>query len=313
MVENRLSTKLGDIVLSNPVITASGTCGYGKELNEWFDLNILGGFSIKGTTLNPREGNPSPRIAECPMGLINSVGLQNPGIDRVLSEEVPQLRKQYMGRILANISGFSIEEYKICAEKIAELENTSRHSNIDILEVNISCPNVHNGGMAFGTSAQAAAEVTKAVKSVSKIPVYLKLSPNVTDIVSIAKACADAGADGVCLINTVSAMRIDTVRRQPIVANKIGGFSGPAVFPIAVRMIWQVANALPGFPIIGCGGVETASDVIEMMMAGASAVEVGSATLKNPLATKEIVENLPAEMDRLKINRLEEIIACVHY
>lgn len=299
-----ISTRLGNLELSNPVIPASGTFGFGLEMAEIYDLDILGSISIKGTTRDPRFGNPTPRIAECESGLINSVGLQNPGIDAVISEELPALRKVFHKPIIANISGFSIEEYTECCAKM------DKEDQVGIIEVNISCPNVHNGGMAFGTDPKAAAEVTAAVKAVTTKPVYIKLTPNVTDIVSIAKACEEAGADGLTLINTVLGMRIDTMRRRPVIANKMGGFSGRAVFPLAVRMVYQVSKAC-SIPVIGCGGVATASDVIEMMMAGASAVQVGAENLRNPYACKEIVETLPAEMERLHIAALRDIIGVV--
>lgn len=299
-----ISTRLGNLELSNPVIPASGTFGFGLEMAEIYDLDILGSISIKGTTRDPRFGNPTPRIAECESGLINSVGLQNPGIDAVISEELPALRKVFHKPIIANISGFSIEEYTECCAKM------DKEDQVGIIEVNISCPNVHNGGMAFGTDPKAAAEVTAAVKAVTTKPVYIKLTPNVTDIVSIARACEDAGADGLTLINTVLGMRIDTMRRRPVIANKMGGFSGRAVFPLAVRMVYQVSKAC-SIPVIGCGGVATASDVIEMMMAGASAVQVGAENLRNPYACKEIVEALPAEMERLRIAALRDIIGVV--
>jgi len=306
MVNNneRLSTSLCGVKLDNPVIPASGTFGFGYEMAEVYDIDILGSISIKGTTRDARFGNPTPRIAECESGLINSVGLQNPGIDKVISHELPLLRKCFHKPIIANISGFSIDEYSECCEKM------DKEDQVSILEVNVSCPNVHNGGMAFGTSAEAAAEVTRAVKAVTTKPVFIKLSPNVTDIVSIAKACEEAGADGITLINTLLGMRIDTLRRKPVIANKMGGFSGRAVFPVAVRMVYQVSNAC-SIPVIGCGGVATASDVIEMMMAGASAVQVGAESLRNPYACKEIVEALPAEMDRLGIEKLSDIIGIV--
>ena len=297
-----LSTTLCGVSLRNPVIPASGTFGFGLEMSEIYDLNILGGISVKGTTREARLGNPTPRIAECSEGLINSVGLQNPGIDAVIAHELPELRKRYSGVVIANISGFSLDEYAECCRKM--------DPHADIIEVNISCPNVHNGGMAFGTDPKAAAEVTAAVKAVTTKPVFIKLSPNVTDIVSIARACEDAGADGITLINTVLGMRIDTMRRRPVIANKVGGFSGRAIFPLALRMVWQVANAVK-VPVIGCGGVATASDVIEMMMAGASAVQVGAENLRNPYACKEIVEALPSEMARLGIGSLKEIIGIV--
>lgn len=300
MVRTELKTAHGTIVLKNPVIAASGTCGYGRELSEWFDLNALGGLSIKGTTLSPRDGNPLPRIAECHSSLINAVGLQNPGIDAVVGEELPWLRSHYKGCILANISGFSVEEYEKCAEKL-------NGSEADIVEVNISCPNVHNGGMAFGTVPEAAYEVTKAVRARTDLPVFMKLSPNVTDITAIARACVDGGADGLCLINTIAAMRIDLRTRKPLLGNVTGGLSGPAVFPVAVKMIWQVAHTV-NVPIIGCGGVSSAADVLEMMMAGASAVEVGSASLVDPCACKNIADALPEAMDRFGIKDIREII-----
>lgn len=291
--------------MQNPVIPASGTCGFGQEMNEWFDLNILGAIATKGTTREPRYGNALPRIAECPAGLINAIGLQNPGVDEVIAHEIPALRKLYRGPIIANISGFSIDEYAYLCERI------DKESDAAILEVNISCPNVHNGGMAFGTSPEAAAEVTKAVKAVTSKPVYMKLSPNVTDITAIARACVEAGAGGLCLINTVLGMRIDIRRRKPVIANRYGGYSGPGVFPIALRMVNQVSKACPGTPIIGCGGVSSAEDVIEMMMAGASAVEIGAANLQNPTVCYEIVEALPKVMKEMKIAHLQDIIGIV--
>ena len=300
-----LSVELCGVKLDNPVIPASGTFGFGKEHNEFYDINILGSISIKGTTREARFGNPTPRIAECRSGLINSVGLQNPGVDAVIAKELPALRKIFRKPIVANISGFSIEEYKECCAKI------DKEEQVAIIEVNISCPNVHNGGMSFGTQPEMAAEVTRAVKSVTTKPVFIKLSPNVTDIVAIAKACEEAGADGICLINTMLGMRIDTKRRKPVIANKMGGFSGPAIFPVAVRMVYQVAKKACSIPVIGCGGVESASDVIEMMMAGATAVQVGAANLKDPYACKRIIEELPAEMERLGIERLTDIIGIV--
>jgi len=299
-----VSVELCGVKLENPVIPASGTFGFGLEMAEVYDINVLGAISIKGTTRDPRFGNPTPRIAECEMGMINSVGLQNPGVDEVIAHEIPALRKVYSKPIIANISGFSVEEYVECCAKMDKVDEVA------ILEVNVSCPNVHNGGMAFGTSPEAAAEVTRAVKAVTTKPVFVKLSPNVTDIVSIAKAVEAAGADGVTLINTLLGMRIDTLRRRPVIANKMGGFSGRAVFPIAVRMVYQVANAV-SIPVMGCGGVATASDVIEMMMAGATAVQVGAENLRNPFACKEIIEALPAEMERLGIKSLKEIIGIV--
>ena len=305
MVTNdKLSVKLCGVNLSNPIIPASGTFGFGTEMAELYDINILGAISIKGTTREARFGNPTPRIAECEAGLINSVGLKNPGIDKVISTELPNLRKCFHKPIIANISGFSLDEYVECCKKIND------EKQVEIIEVNVSCPNVHNGGMAFGTSADSAAKVTRAVKEVTTKPVFIKLSPNVTDIVSIARACEDAGADGLTLINTLLGMRIDTTRRQPIVANKMGGFSGAAIFPIALRMVYQVANACK-IPIIGCGGISSANDVIEMMMAGATAVQVGAENLRNPFACKEIIEDLPIAMKKLKIDFLKNIIGIV--
>lgn len=299
-----LSVTLGTLRLDNPIIPASGTFGFGAEFAELYDLDILGSISFKGTTREPRFGNPTPRIAECRSGMINSVGLQNPGIDAVIAEELPRLRERFHKPIIANISGFSIDEYTECCRRI------DTEPQVEIIEVNVSCPNVHNGGMAFGTSPESAAKVTRAVKEVTTKPVFIKLSPNVTDIVSIAKACEDAGADGLTLVNTMLGMRIDIARRRPVIANKIGGFSGAAIFPVALRMVWQAANACK-IPIIGCGGIETAEDVIEMMMAGASAVQIGAANLRNPFVCKEIIEQLPATMERLGIERLSDIIGIV--
>ena len=299
-----ISTRLGGLALDNPVIPASGTFGFGLEMAGVYDLDILGAISIKGTTREARFGNPTPRIAECEGGLINSVGLQNPGIDAVIAEELPALRKVFHKPIIANISGFSVDEYVECCARM------DKEEQVEILEVNVSCPNVHNGGMAFGTSPEAAAEVTRAVKAVTRKPVYVKLSPNVTDIVSIAAACEKAGADGFTLINTVLGMRIDTMRRRPVIAARMGGFSGRAIFPIALRMVYQVSHAC-SVPVMGCGGVATASDVIEMMMAGASAVQVGAENLRNPFACKDIIEALPAEMERLRIDRLTDIIGII--
>ena len=290
--------------LDNPVIPASGTFGFGNEFKDFYDINILGTFSFKGTTKEPRFGNPTPRISECTAGMINAVGLQNPGIDEVIAKELPRMKEYFHKPVIANISGFSLEEYAYCCERI------DKEEQVGIIEVNISCPNVRHGGMSFGTSPEAAAEVTRAVKAVTTKPVYIKLSPNVTDIVSIAKACEEAGADGLCLINTLLGMRIDTMRRKPVIANTMGGFSGAAIFPLAVRMVYQVASAC-SIPVIGCGGVETASNVIEMMMAGATAVEVGAANLRDPYASKKIVEELPVEMQRLGIERLSDIIGIV--
>ena len=299
-----LSVELCGVALDNPVIPASGTFGFGKEMSEIYDINILGSISFKGTTRDARFGNATPRIAECPSGLINSVGLQNPGVDAVVAHELPELRKIFRKPIIANISGFSIEEYVECCQKL------DKEEQVAILEVNISCPNVHNGGMAFGTSPESAAAVTKAVKAVTTKPVFIKLSPNVTDIVAIAKACEDAGADGLTLINTMLGMRIDIARRKPVIANKMGGFSGAAIFPIAVRMVYQVAHAVK-IPVIGCGGVTSAEDVIEMMMAGATAVQVGAENLRNPYACKEIIEELPLVMERLGIEKLTDIIGVI--
>ena len=298
------SVILSGLRLDNPVIPASGTFGFGREFSEYYDLDILGSFSFKGTTREARFGNPTPRIAECTSGLINSVGLQNPGIDAVIAEELPRMKEYFHKPVIANISGFSIDEYRYCCERIDAQEQ------VGLIEVNVSCPNVRHGGMSFGTSPESAAEVTRAVKEVTTKPVYIKLSPNVTDIVAIARACEEAGADGICLINTLLGMRIDTMRRRAVIANTMGGFSGPAVFPVAVRMVYQVARAC-SVPVIGCGGVASASDVIEMMMAGATAVEVGSANLVNPYACKEIIEALPAEMERLGIEKLSDIIGIV--
>ena len=299
-----LSVELCGVALDNPVIPASGTFGFGKEMSEVYDINILGSISFKGTTRDARFGNPTPRIAECPSGLINSVGLQNPGVDAVIAHELPELRKIVRKPIIANISGFSIEEYVECCSKL------DKEEQVAILEVNISCPNVHNGGMAFGTSPESAAAVTRAVKAVTTKPVFIKLSPNVTDIVAIAKACEEAGADGITLINTMLGMRIDIARRKPVIANKMGGFSGAAIFPIAVRMVYQVAHAVK-IPVIGCGGVSSAEDVIEMMMAGATGVQVGAENLRNPYACKEIIEELPFVMERLGIEKLTDIIGII--
>ena len=299
-----MSVCLGDVRLDNPVIPASGCFGYGYGMSEFYDINILGSISFKGTTREARYGNPLPRVAECSAGMINSMGLQNPGIDAVIAEELPKMRAVFHKPIIANISGFSIDEYVECCEKITGQEQ------VEIIELNVSCPNVHGGGMSFGTSAESVAEVVRAVKRVVTKPLYVKLTPNVTDIVSIAKAAEEAGADGLCLINTMLGMRINTATRKPVIANVMGGFSGAAVFPVAVRMVHQVSKAC-SVPVIGCGGVESAGDVIEMMMAGATAVEVGAANLRNPYACKEIIEALPAEMERLKIEKLSDIIGIV--
>ncbi len=299
-----LSVNLCGIRLDNPVIPASGTFGFGLEMADAFDLNILGGISLKGTTEEARFGNPTPRIAECEGGMINSVGLQNPGIDALVRDKVPSLRKIYHKAVIANISGFSVGEYSRNCAKADACEG------IDIVEVNVSCPNVHNGGMAFGTSAKAAAQVTAAVKAVCRKPVFVKLSPNVTDIVEIARACEDAGADGLTLINTLLGMRIDIRRRRPVVAAGMGGFSGRAVFPVALRMVYQVSKACK-IPVMGCGGVASAEDVVEMMMAGACAVQVGAENIRNPYACQEIVTALPGLTESLGIERLEDIIGII--
>ena len=299
-----MSVELSGVKLDNPVIPASGCFGFGYGMAEFYDINILGSISFKGTTREARYGNPLPRVAECTSGMINAVGLQNPGIDAVIAEELPKMRAAFHKPIIANISGFSIDEYVECCRKI------DKEEQVAIIELNVSCPNVHGGGMSFGTSAESVAEVVRAVKQVVTKPLYVKLTPNVTDIVSIAKAAEAAGADGICLINTMLGMRINTRTRKPVIANTMGGFSGASVFPVAVRMVYQVAKAC-SIPVIGCGGVESASDVIEMMMAGASAVEVGAANLRNPYACKEIIEALPAEMERLGIEKLTDIIGIV--
>ena len=296
---------LSGLTLDNPIIPASGTFGYGYEFAEIYDINILGSFSFKGTTKDARFGNPTPRIAECEAGMINAVGLQNPGIDKVISEELPKLKKCFNKKVVANISGFSVDEYAYCCEKI------DKQDQVGLIEVNVSCPNVHNGGMSFGTQPEAAAQVTKAVKAVTTKPVYIKLSPNVTDIVSIAKACEDAGADGISLINTMMGMRIDKRTRKPVIANKMGGFSGSAIFPVAVRMVYQVYEAV-NIPIIGMGGVSNAEDVIEMMLAGATAVQVGAANLVDPFVCKTIVETLPDVMKKYNIQNLSDIIGGAH-
>lgn len=288
------------VALDNPVIPASGTFGFGQEFTPYYDINILGSLSFKGTTQEARFGNPLPRIAECPDGMLNSVGLQNPGIDHVIAEELPALRKIFHKPIMANISGFSLEEYVECCARMDAEEQVA------FLEVNISCPNVRHGGMAFGTSPEAAAEVTRAVKAVTKKPVIMKLSPNVADITEIARACEDAGADGLSLINTLLGMRIDLARRRPVLANVMGGYSGPGVFPVALRMVYQVTGAVK-IPVVGMGGVSSARDVIEMMMAGATAVEVGAANLVDPYACKRIIEELPQVMAELGIRDLKEI------
>ncbi len=300
-----MKVNLSGVELDNPIIPASGTFGFGYEFAELYDINILGSLSFKGTTLEPRFGNPTPRIAETRSGMINSVGLQNPGVDKVISEELPKLRACFNKPIMANISGFSIDEYRTCCEKI------NKEEQVEFIEVNVSCPNVHNGGMSFGTSPESAAEVTRAVKAVTDKPVFIKLSPNVTDIVSIAKACEEAGADGISLINTLLGMKIDLKTRRPVIANKMGGFSGDAIFPVAVRMIYQVYEAV-NIPIVGMGGVSRAEDVIELMLAGATAVEVGAANLVEPYACKNIIEDLPRVMEKYGINNLKDIIGGAH-
>ena len=297
----RLSVELCGLPLDNPVIPASGTFGFGYEFAEWYDINCLGTFSFKGTTREARFGNPTPRIAECPSGMINAVGLQNPGVDRVIAEELPKLKRVFHKPVMANVSGFSLQEYQ---ETCALLD---QEEQVGWLEVNISCPNVHGGGMSFGTDPAAAAEVTRAVKAVTHKPVIMKLSPNVTDIAAIAKACEDAGADAVSLINTLQGMRIDLRTRRPVLQNVTGGVSGPAVFPVALRMVWQVSRAVR-IPVVGMGGISSPEDVLEMMMAGASAVEVGAANLTDPLACRKIIDGLPAAMDRYGIENLRELI-----
>lgn len=301
----RLSVNLCGEELDNPVIPASGTFGYGYEFAELYDINCLGTFSFKGTTKEPRFGNPTPRIAECTAGMINAVGLQNPGVDKVISEELPRLKKCFNKKVMANVSGFSVDEYAYTCEKLDSQEQ------VGWLEVNVSCPNVHGGGMSFGTDPKAAAQVTKAVKAVTKKPVIIKLSPNVTDIVSIAKACEDAGADGISLINTLLGMRIDLRTKKPVIANTMGGFSGSAIFPVALRMVYQVSSAV-NIPVVGMGGVSSAEDVIEMMLAGATAVEIGAANLVDPFICKKIVESLPAAADKYNINELKDIIGGAH-
>ncbi len=296
----RLKTELCGIPLDNPVIPASGTFGFGYEFAELYDINILGTFSFKGTTREPRFGNPTPRIAECPAGMINAVGLQNPGVEAVIREELPKLRKVFHKPVMANVSGFSIAEYAETCAMLAEEEQ------VGWLEVNVSCPNVHGGGMSFGTDPAAAAEVTRAVRKVTAKPVILKLSPNVTDICEIARACEGAGADGISLINTLQGMRIDLKTRRPVLANIMGGVSGPAVFPVALRMVWQVCRAVK-IPVVGMGGVSSPEDVLEMMMAGAAAVEVGAANLRDPYACKRIIEGLPAAMDKYRVQTLKDL------
>ena len=299
-----LSVNLAGIKMDNPVVPASGTFGFGNEFKDFYDINILGSFSFKGTTKDARFGNPTPRIAECKNGMINAVGLKNPGVHHVIEHELPEMKKYFHKPVIANVSGFSVEDYAYTCELL------DREEQVGILEVNVSCPNVHGGGMSFGTSPEAAAEVTKAVKAVTTKPVFIKLSPNVTDIVSIAKACEEAGADGICLINTMLGMRVDIKHRKPVIANTMGGFSGDAIFPVAVRMVYQVSKAC-NIPVMGCGGVSTAKDVIEMMMAGATAVQVGAANLVNPYACKDIIEALPIECEKLGINKLSDIIGVI--
>ena len=296
-----MRVNLCGIELDNPIIPASGTFGYGYEFAELYDINMLGTFSFKGTTKDARFGNPTPRIAECEAGMINAVGLQNPGVEKVISEELPKLAKCFDKKVMANVSGFSIEDYAYTCAKLDKCEQ------VGWLEGNISCPNVHGGGMSFGTSPEAAAEVTRAVKAVTTKPVIIKLSPNVTDIVSIAKACEEAGADGISLINTLLGMRIDLRTKKPVIANKMGGFSGSAIFPVAVRMVYQVAHAV-NIPVVGMGGVSKAEDVIEMMLAGATAVEVGAANLVDPFACKDIINDLPRVMEKYGISSLSDII-----
>ncbi|MCH5314391.1 MAG: dihydroorotate dehydrogenase [Eubacterium sp.] len=299
-----LSVNLAGLHMDNPVVPASGTFGYGKEFKDYYDINMLGSFSFKGTTREARFGNPTPRIAECSSGMINAVGLQNNGVEHVIRHELPEMKEYFHKPVIANVSGFSVEDYAYTCELL------DKEEQVGLLEVNVSCPNVHGGGMSFGTSPEAAAEVTRAVKAVTTKPVFIKLSPNVTDIVSIANACEEAGADGICLINTMLGMRIDTKRRIPVIANKMGGFSGDAIFPVAVRMVYQVAKAC-NIPVMGCGGVSTAENVIEMMMAGATAVQVGAANLIDPYACKNIIKALPRECERLGIEKLSDIIGVI--
>lgn len=303
MVDTKVD--LSGIILDNPIIPASGTFGYGYEFAELYDINCLGTFSFKGTTKDPRFGNPTPRIAECTNGLINAIGLQNPGVDKVIEEELPRLKKCFRKKVMANVSGFSVDDYVYVCQKL------DKEEQIGWFEVNISCPNVHGGGMSFGTSPENAFNVTKAVKEVTSKPVYIKLSPNVTDIVSIAKACEEAGADGISMINTLMGMRIDLKNKKPIIANKFGGFSGPAIFPVALKMVYQVYDAVK-IPIIGIGGVSTAENVIEMMLAGATAVQIGAANLVDPYICKNIINDLPQTMEKYNINSLSEIVGAAH-
>lgn len=302
-----LSVTLAGVTLKNPIIPASGTFGYGREFAEAYDLDILGSFSWKGTTAAPRLGNPQPRIAETASGMLNAVGLQNPGMDAVLREEVPNIARIFHGPVIANVCGFSLEEY---AENCRKLEDVEQ---VKILEVNISCPNVHAGGKNFGSDPKSAAAVTRAVRAATKKPVFLKLSPNVTDITEIAKACAGEGADGLCLINTLLGMRVDLNTKRPLLANRTGGLSGPAVFPVALRMVWDVYEAVPGLPIIGCGGVDSAEAAAEMLLAGASAVEVGAANLRDPFACKTIIEELPAVCERLGVEKISDLTGGAHH
>lgn len=296
----RLAVNLCGVALKNPIIPASGCFGYGYEMAHWYDINMLGSFSFKGTTLHPRFGNPLPRVAECEAGMLNSVGLQNPGIDAVISEELPKMRQVYSGPVVANISGFSVDEYRECCRRIDGQEQ------VKIIELNVSCPNVHGGGMSFGTHAASVEQVVRAVKQVTSLPIIIKLTPNVTDITEMARAAEQAGADGICVINTLLGMRIDLRTRRPILANTMGGFSGQAVFPVALRMVWQVSHAV-NIPVVGCGGVASAENVLEMMMAGATAVEVGTANLINPYACRDIINALPEAMDRYGIKNLTEL------
>ena len=299
-----LSVNLAGIKMDNPVVPASGTFGFGNEFKDFYDINILGSFSFKGTTKDARFGNPTPRIAECKNGMINAVGLQNPGVHHVIEHELPEMKKYFNKKVIANVSGFSVDDYAYTCNLL------DKEEQVGILEVNVSCPNVHGGGMSFGTDPQCAAEVTRAVKAVTSKPVFIKLSPNVTDIVSIAKACEEAGADGICLINTMLGMRIDLKKRQPVIANKMGGFSGNAIFPVAVRMVYQVSKAC-NIPVMGCGGVSSAKDVIEMMMAGATMVSVGTANFHNPRATMDVLDGIRAYMERYHIKDINEIIGCI--
>ena len=303
MVDTKVT--LCGIELDNPVIPASGTFGYGYEFAELYDINCLGTFSFKGTTRDPRFGNDTPRIAECPSGMLNSVGLQNPGVDKVISEELPRLAKVFSKPVMANVSGFSVEDYVYTTEKLAAQEQ------VGWLEINISCPNVHGGGMSFGTDPCMASDVVRAVRKTTDKPLIIKLSPNVTDIISIAKACEDAGADGISLINTLMGMRLDLKKRKPILANVTGGYSGPAVFPVALRMVYQVSGAV-SIPVVGMGGVSSAENVIEMMMAGATAVEIGAANLTEPFASRDIINDLPRVMEKFGITSLKEIIGAAH-